>query len=84
MSYYDILGVSKDATLEEIKEKYNAKVKKLHPDKVCTCLDVHWNSIDLLSSSICSIMIYIQYHNHLRWYLFNTVVQKFHLNSQNI
>jgi molecular chaperone DnaJ len=30
--YYDVLGVSKDASKEEIKKKYKQLVKKYHPD----------------------------------------------------
>lgn len=32
-SYYDILGVSSDASQEEIKKAYRQKVKEHHPDK---------------------------------------------------
>ncbi|MEO2265468.1 MAG: DnaJ domain-containing protein [Nitrosopumilus sp.] len=31
--YYEILGVSKEATQEEIKKKFREMVKKTHPDK---------------------------------------------------
>lgn len=31
-NYYDILGVSKNATQEEIKQKYRELAKKWHPD----------------------------------------------------
>ncbi len=31
-NYYDILGVAKDATEEEIKKAYRAKAKQYHPD----------------------------------------------------
>jgi curved DNA-binding protein len=33
MSYYDTLGVKKDATKAEIKKAYRAQAKKHHPDK---------------------------------------------------
>ena len=32
-NYYKVLGVSKDATSEEIKNKFRELVKKTHPDK---------------------------------------------------
>jgi molecular chaperone DnaJ len=32
-NYYEIIGVSKDATPEEIKKKFRELVKKTHPDK---------------------------------------------------
>ncbi|XP_028566022.2 dnaJ homolog subfamily C member 4 isoform X1 [Podarcis muralis] len=31
-SYYDLLGIKQDATLEEIKQAFFSKSKKLHPD----------------------------------------------------
>ena len=32
-NYYDVIGVSKDATPEEIKKKFRELAKKTHPDK---------------------------------------------------
>ncbi|MGY5149048.1 MAG: DnaJ domain-containing protein [Candidatus Nitrosopumilus sp. bin_68KS] len=32
-NYYEILGISNDATKEEIKEKFRELAKKIHPDK---------------------------------------------------
>lgn len=32
-NYYDILGVSQEATLEEIKKRYRSLVKEYHPDR---------------------------------------------------
>ena len=32
-NYYEIIGVSKDATPEEIKKKFRELAKKIHPDK---------------------------------------------------
>eukprot|EP00558_Chaetoceros_sp_UNC1202_P013482 CAMPEP_0197255466 /NCGR_PEP_ID=MMETSP1429-20130617/72130_1 /TAXON_ID=49237 /ORGANISM="Chaetoceros sp., Strain UNC1202" /LENGTH=57 /DNA_ID=CAMNT_0042718775 /DNA_START=50 /DNA_END=220 /DNA_ORIENTATION=- len=31
--YYDVLGVAKGATAEEIKKGFRAKAKELHPDR---------------------------------------------------
>ena len=33
MSLYDILGVEKNATMDEIKAAYKNKAKEIHPDK---------------------------------------------------
>jgi len=32
-NYYEILGISRDATQDEIKKKFRVLAKKLHPDK---------------------------------------------------
>ena len=32
-NYYEIIGVEKDATPEEIKKKFRELAKKTHPDK---------------------------------------------------
>ena len=32
-NYYEVIGVSKDATPEEIKKKFRELAKKIHPDK---------------------------------------------------
>ncbi|ESL08620.1 DnaJ chaperone protein [Trypanosoma rangeli SC58] len=34
MNYYDILGVTRDATEEQIRQKYKRKALELHPDRV--------------------------------------------------
>ncbi|MBT8252009.1 MAG: DnaJ domain-containing protein, partial [Nitrosopumilus sp.] len=32
-NYYEVIGVSKEATSDEIKKKFREKAKKTHPDK---------------------------------------------------
>ena len=32
-NYYEIIGISKDATYDEIKKKFRERAKKTHPDK---------------------------------------------------
>jgi len=44
--YYAILGVSKDATFEEIKKAFRDKAKKYHPD-VCKQPDAHERFIEI-------------------------------------
>lgn len=44
--YYAILGVSKDATFEEIKKAFRDKAKKYHPD-VCKLPDAHERFIEI-------------------------------------
>jgi DnaJ-domain-containing protein 1 len=44
--YYSILGVSKNATLEEIKKTFRDKAKQYHPD-VCTLPNAHEKFIEI-------------------------------------
>lgn len=44
--YYAILGVSKNATLEEIKKAFREKAKKYHPD-VCKLPDAHERFVEI-------------------------------------
>lgn len=37
-NYYEVLGVSKDAPPEEIKQRYKTLVLKFHPDRECSAL----------------------------------------------
>ena len=44
--YYAILGVSKNATLEEIKKAFRNKAKQYHPD-VCKLQDAHERFVEI-------------------------------------
>lgn len=44
--YYAILGVSKDATFEEIKKAFRDKAKRYHPD-VCKLPDAHERFVEI-------------------------------------
>uniref|UniRef100_A0A8C3S137 DnaJ heat shock protein family (Hsp40) member C4 n=1 Tax=Chelydra serpentina TaxID=8475 RepID=A0A8C3S137_CHESE len=46
-NYYDLLGIKKDATMEEIKQAFFAKSKKLHPDSDPSNPDLHSQFIQL-------------------------------------
>lgn len=39
LDYYEILGMSKDASIEEIKESYFVFAKKFHPDRIVSAPD---------------------------------------------
>ncbi|CAM4584759.1 unnamed protein product [Lepidochelys olivacea] len=46
-NYYDLLGIKKDATMEEIKQAFFAKSKKLHPDSDPKNPDLHSQFVQL-------------------------------------
>lgn len=46
LDYYEILGVSRNATLEEIKAGYRQEIKKFHPDKRASMDKESLNPID--------------------------------------
>ncbi|XP_065409049.1 dnaJ homolog subfamily C member 4 isoform X4 [Chrysemys picta bellii] len=46
-NYYDLLGIKQDATMEEIKQAFFAKSKKLHPDSDPNNPDLHSQFIQL-------------------------------------
>ncbi|XP_067400134.1 dnaJ homolog subfamily C member 4 isoform X2 [Emydura macquarii macquarii] len=46
-NYYDLLGIKQDATMEEIKQAFFAKSKKLHPDSDPNNPDLHNRFIQL-------------------------------------
>ncbi|KAJ7307382.1 hypothetical protein JRQ81_009397 [Phrynocephalus forsythii] len=46
-SYYDLLGIKKDATAEEIKQAFFSKSKKLHPDSNPDNPDLHEQFVKL-------------------------------------
>ena len=46
LDYYEILGVSRNATLEEIKAGYRQEIKKFHPDKRASMDKATFDSID--------------------------------------
>ncbi|XP_034038078.1 dnaJ homolog subfamily C member 4 [Thalassophryne amazonica] len=47
VNYYDLLGVKSDATLEEIKNAFFLKSKKLHPDSDPSNPDLHCEFVNL-------------------------------------
>uniref|UniRef100_A0A8C8R9H0 DnaJ heat shock protein family (Hsp40) member C4 n=1 Tax=Pelusios castaneus TaxID=367368 RepID=A0A8C8R9H0_9SAUR len=46
-NYYDVLGIKQDATMEEIKQAFFAKSKKLHPDSDPSNPDLHSQFVQL-------------------------------------
>ena len=46
LDYYEILGVSRNATLEEIKAGYRQEIKKFHPDKRASMDKATFDPID--------------------------------------
>ncbi|XP_074861769.1 dnaJ homolog subfamily C member 4 [Carettochelys insculpta] len=46
-NYYDLLGIKQDATIEEIKQAFFAKSKKLHPDSDPSNPNLHSQFIQL-------------------------------------
>ena len=51
-TYYDILGVSKTATAEEIQTAYRALIKKWHPDKFANSSDEEKKKAEEMSRKI--------------------------------
>ncbi|XP_029368548.1 dnaJ homolog subfamily C member 4 isoform X2 [Echeneis naucrates] len=47
VNYYDLLGVKSDATLEQIKEAFFNKSKKMHPDKDPSNPTLHGQFVEL-------------------------------------
>ena len=49
--YYDVLGLDSSATTQQIKHKYHALAKEIHPDKIGTDDDDEMDKFQLLSES---------------------------------
>lgn len=82
-NYYDILGVSRNASQKQIKDAYFKLAMKYHPDKNQGVLTQKFRDIKEAYDVLSNDSGRMKYNNSmfLLKYLYNTLIDRFNLNT---